>query len=115
MNTVTTSVNKDNNDDSIKDNTSELVLLGYDGILVKLVNTDAQASAKHSSEVSFRIGIVSIGNSLGPVLYAKLVNGERIRESVNFRTLLALVGSGADVAILLDSVHVVHELFSNSV
>ncbi|GJZ00369.1 hypothetical protein Tco_0517798 [Tanacetum coccineum] len=106
MNTVTTSVNKDNNDDSIKDNTStnvennnkrvpakindierqifegKLVLLGYDGILVKLVNTDAQASAKHSSEVSFRI---------------------------------ALVGSGADVVILLDSVHVVHERFSNSV
>nr|GEV22652.1 cysteine-rich receptor-like protein kinase [Tanacetum cinerariifolium] len=130
---------KDKNDDSIKDNTSanvendndrvptkindmerqifkgKLVLVGYDGIPVKLVNTDAQVSVKHSSEVSFRIGIVSIGSSLRHVSYAKLVNGERIRKSVNFHTLLALVGSRVDVAILLDLVHVVHECFSNFV
>nr|GEX76348.1 hypothetical protein [Tanacetum cinerariifolium] len=45
----------------------------------------------------------------GPVSYATLLNDNASRKIVNFHTLLALAGNGADVAISKESIHVVHE------
>ncbi|GJS54481.1 putative reverse transcriptase domain-containing protein [Tanacetum coccineum] len=46
--------------------------------------------------------------------YAKLVIGEPRRKSVNFRTLIAPVGNGADVAILFKSIRAISKWFSNT-
>ncbi|GJT63665.1 hypothetical protein Tco_1015145 [Tanacetum coccineum] len=51
----------------------------------------------------------------GPTLYAKLVTGEPSRKSVNFCTLLAPTGNGADVAILLESIRSISKCFANIV
>ncbi|GJZ03028.1 putative polygalacturonase, partial [Tanacetum coccineum] len=51
----------------------------------------------------------------GPVSYAKLLNGEPSLKSFNFRTLLASARNGADVAISLESVRVVHKRLSDTV
>ncbi|GJV14095.1 hypothetical protein Tco_1359418 [Tanacetum coccineum] len=45
----------------------------------------------------------------------KTITSEPSRKSVNFRTLLALTDNGADVAISMESICVVHERLSNSV
>ncbi|GJS47946.1 copia protein, partial [Tanacetum coccineum] len=50
----------------------------------------------------------------GPISYAKLFTGEPSRKSVNFCTLIASVGNGADVAIPLESVRAISELFANT-
>ncbi|GJZ74398.1 retrotransposon protein, putative, ty1-copia subclass [Tanacetum coccineum] len=50
-----------------------------------------------------------------PTSYAKLVTREPSRKSVNFRTLLAPAGSGADVAISLESVRAISERFANTI
>ncbi|GKC97313.1 cytokinin dehydrogenase 3-like protein, partial [Tanacetum coccineum] len=50
----------------------------------------------------------------GPTSYAKLVTGESSRKRVNFRTLTAPVGNGAIVAISLESIRAISELFINS-
>ncbi|PWA45745.1 RNA-directed DNA polymerase, eukaryota, Reverse transcriptase zinc-binding domain protein [Artemisia annua] len=47
--------------------------------------------------------------------YAKLFKGETSKKRVNFRPLLAPVSNGADVAVSMESAHVVHERFSNTV
>ncbi|GKC79622.1 hypothetical protein Tco_1130396, partial [Tanacetum coccineum] len=48
-------------------------------------------------------------------LYAKLVTGEPSRKSVNFYTLFASTGNGADVAILVEFVRAISERFANTV
>ncbi|PWA77199.1 RNA-directed DNA polymerase, eukaryota, Reverse transcriptase zinc-binding domain protein [Artemisia annua] len=47
--------------------------------------------------------------------YAKSFKGETSKKRVNFRPLLAPVSNGADVAVSMESAHVVHERFSNTV
>ncbi|GJR51034.1 hypothetical protein Tco_1401555 [Tanacetum coccineum] len=47
--------------------------------------------------------------------YAKLVTGEPSRKSVNFCTLIASTGNGADVAILVEFVRAISERFANTV
>ncbi|GKE52958.1 hypothetical protein Tco_1488114, partial [Tanacetum coccineum] len=48
-------------------------------------------------------------------LILESTRGEPSRKTVNFRTLRELTGNGADVAISLESVLVVHERLSNNV
>ncbi|GJS25033.1 hypothetical protein Tco_0453665 [Tanacetum coccineum] len=76
------------------------------------------------SNVSLNEGIVNdsptdpnkVGPSFsGPTSYAKLVTVEPSRKSVNFLTLLAPEGNGADVAISLESVRAISESFANTV
>ncbi|GKC32427.1 hypothetical protein Tco_1039721, partial [Tanacetum coccineum] len=52
-------------------------------------------------------------NTTRRVSFATLLKGEPIRKSINFRTLLASTGNGADVSISMEWVRVVHERFSN--
>nr|GEY35965.1 hypothetical protein [Tanacetum cinerariifolium] len=54
---------------------------------------------KQTSEVSSITANVMIINSSRPISYAKLLNGESSRKTVNFRSLLAPDGNGEDVAI----------------
>ncbi|GJR48117.1 hypothetical protein Tco_1316220 [Tanacetum coccineum] len=54
-------------------------------------------------------------NITGTVSYAMLLKSETSRKSVNFHTLLSPAGNGADVAISIESVSVVHERLSNIV
>ncbi|GJT86648.1 hypothetical protein Tco_1068365, partial [Tanacetum coccineum] len=54
-------------------------------------------------------------NEGGPIQYAKLINVEPSRKSVNFRTLLAPAGNVEDVAISMELVCVVHERLSDIV
>ncbi|GJS38889.1 hypothetical protein Tco_0563932 [Tanacetum coccineum] len=56
----------------------------------------------------------SLGSKTGHVSYAKLLNGEPSRKSVNFRTFIAPRGNGADVAIPLESIQAISERFTNS-
>ncbi|GKC52102.1 hypothetical protein Tco_1074847 [Tanacetum coccineum] len=46
----------------------------------------------------------SMGNNIQPVSYAKLLNGEQSRKSVNFCTFLELAGNGVDIAISIELV-----------
>nr|GEX90555.1 putative reverse transcriptase domain-containing protein [Tanacetum cinerariifolium] len=50
-----------------------------------------------------------------PTSYAKLVIGESSRKSVNCRNLIAPMGNEADVAIPLDYIRAVNEMFANTV
>nr|GEU80642.1 hypothetical protein [Tanacetum cinerariifolium] len=81
----------------------KLVLVGGDGIHVKPVNVDGQASIKDSSEVSSKICNVSNVNSLGHVSYTKLVNGETSRKSVNFESWGRLSYSRAIIKLRADA------------
>nr|GEV09576.1 hypothetical protein [Tanacetum cinerariifolium] len=81
----------------------KLVLVGDDGIHVKPVNADGQASIKDSIEVSSKICNVSNVNSLGHVSYAKLVNGETSRKSVNFESWGGLSYSRAMIKLRVDA------------
>nr|GFA79880.1 hypothetical protein [Tanacetum cinerariifolium] len=58
---------------------------------------------------------ISFGGNTRSISHAKLLNGEPSRKTVNLHPLLASVGNGADVAIFVESVHGVHERFSNIV
>ncbi|GJX81367.1 hypothetical protein Tco_0330848, partial [Tanacetum coccineum] len=64
---------------------------------------------KHTSVVSSNTLKVLVVRIMGPISYAKLVNGEPSRKSVNFRTLITMVGNGVDVAIPLDSIRAISE------
>ncbi|GJY62950.1 copia protein [Tanacetum coccineum] len=55
--------------------------------------------------------VVVDGNTKGPTSYAKLVTSESSRKSVNFCTLTAPVGNGADVAIPLEYIRAISEQF----
>ncbi|GKD06712.1 hypothetical protein Tco_1181686, partial [Tanacetum coccineum] len=51
----------------------------------------------------------------GPdVSFASLLNGESKRKGLNFHTLITQAGNGADVAVSLESIHVVSERYANS-
>ncbi|GKA18655.1 hypothetical protein Tco_0698570 [Tanacetum coccineum] len=50
-----------------------------------------------------------------PTSYTKLVTGEPSRKSMNFRTLIAPAGNGADVAISLESIRDIRERYANMV
>nr|GEW71435.1 hypothetical protein [Tanacetum cinerariifolium] len=53
-------------------------------------------------------------NTACPISYAKLVNGEPSRKSVNFRILITPMGNDADVDIPLESIRAIIEQFSNT-
>ncbi|GJZ47268.1 hypothetical protein Tco_0601100, partial [Tanacetum coccineum] len=59
-------------------------------------------------------GHVLNDNTKDHVSFAKLFKGDKSGKVANFRTLLALAGNGADVAVSLGSVQAVHERFSNT-
>ncbi|GJY86503.1 hypothetical protein Tco_0500529 [Tanacetum coccineum] len=48
------------------------------------------------------------------VSFATKLKGDMTRKSVNFRTLIAPVGNGTDVAISLESIQAISELFANT-
>ncbi|GJW18944.1 hypothetical protein Tco_0026380 [Tanacetum coccineum] len=66
-----------------------------------------------ANEVTKEFDLIEKPKSL--VSFAKLVTGESSRKSVNSRTLLASTGNGADVAISVESVRAISELFANIV
>ncbi|GJQ93972.1 hypothetical protein Tco_0005111 [Tanacetum coccineum] len=53
-------------------------------------------------------------NTKGPISFSMLVYGESSRKNINFRTLVAPAGNGADVAIPLEFIRATSEGFSNS-
>nr|GEV05930.1 hypothetical protein [Tanacetum cinerariifolium] len=77
--------------------------------LLNLDMTNGADIKKHTSVVSSNTLNVLVVRTMGPVSYAKLVNDEPSRKSVNFRTLITMVGNGVDVAIPLDSIRAISE------
>lgn len=61
------------------------------------------------------MGSCSNDNNKESCLYAKLFKGDTSRKGANFRPLPGPASNKVDVAVSRDSVHVVHERFSNTV
>ncbi|GKB22324.1 putative reverse transcriptase domain-containing protein [Tanacetum coccineum] len=81
--------------------------------LTKHLNQTLNSTSNTSTDSTK--GFVSSENTTGLVLFAKLLTGELSRKYVNFHTMVAPTGNGANVAISMDSVRVVHEQLSNTV
>nr|GEW15058.1 RNA-directed DNA polymerase, eukaryota, reverse transcriptase zinc-binding domain protein [Tanacetum cinerariifolium] len=113
---TTSSLNVDKSLDQNSD--SILGLNSLDGAIDKQNEklTDYGAyGGKQTSEVLSITAKIPIVNSSGSISYAKLLNGEPSWKTINFHTLLAPVGNGADIAISMELVRVVHEWLSNTV
>ncbi|GJW37319.1 hypothetical protein Tco_0060239 [Tanacetum coccineum] len=123
----------------------KLVLVGYDGLPLKPMNDDGQttimdhfpwlsdtfgtpntttkvamADTRYTSSNNREDGLVNVIesdklNGMRPVSYANHINDEPSMIVANLRTLIALAGNGADVAVSLDSVLEDKERYENSV
>ncbi|GJS96927.1 hypothetical protein Tco_0803895 [Tanacetum coccineum] len=75
-----------------------LTLNSLDGNIGK--QTDKRADLAKISSINPSSSVdASVQNNTEPVSYAKLLNGEQIRKSINFCTFLELAGNGVDIAI----------------
>ncbi|GKB68565.1 RNA-directed DNA polymerase, eukaryota, reverse transcriptase zinc-binding domain protein [Tanacetum coccineum] len=63
-------------------------------VVKKLVKETATSSSIVPMNLEHEAGNVPIGNSSGPISYAKLLNGEPSTKSVNLRTLIASTSNG---------------------
>nr|GEW54493.1 hypothetical protein [Tanacetum cinerariifolium] len=63
---------------------------------------------------STKVGPTLAGNTPDMSSCAKLVTGEKSNKSVNFRTLITLVGNGVDVVVLVECIRAINEWFANT-
>ncbi|GJU23626.1 hypothetical protein Tco_1156968 [Tanacetum coccineum] len=79
-------------------------------------NMGAHINDTVNVEVSATSNSTLITSALIPefVLFATKLKGDMTRKSVNFRTLIVPTGNGTDVAISLESIQAISELFANT-
>ncbi|GKE27813.1 hypothetical protein Tco_1443197, partial [Tanacetum coccineum] len=73
----------------------------FDSTSGKQIDVRADLAKLSSIDQSSSVD-TSVGNSMGPVSYVKLLNGEQSRKFLNYCTLLAPTGNGADVIVSID-------------
>ncbi|GKA28065.1 retrovirus-related pol polyprotein from transposon TNT 1-94 [Tanacetum coccineum] len=111
-----------------------LLLVGDDGVPFKPVNADSQATVELFPSMSESFGSpnssaklettsasnepnkgpILTTNIMGPGSFAKFLKGKLSRKSINFLTLVAPASNGADIAISMKSVRIVHERICNT-